>query len=229
MNILYRIVIVSTVILSTSAFAADDLNYNLIQLSAQTEKQVENDLFVVTLSAMAEMGNSQQAAQRVNADMAWAMDLLEDKTEIKRRTLNYQTHPVYKNKTIIGWNARQQLRLESQKIEKLSDLVGVLQEKLTVTSMQFEVSTEKQNNAVKSLIESALDEFKSKARLVAAAIGAADYRIVSISIRDTPPPVAQFRGAAMEVMSSAEARAPRVEAGDSKVSVMVEGTVQLVF
>lgn len=229
MNIIYRIFIVSTVILSTSAFAADELNYNLIQLSAQSEKQVENDLFVITLSAMAELGNSKDAAQRVNADMAWAMDLLEDKPEIKRRTLNYQTHPVYKNKTIIGWNARQQLRLESRKIEQLTGLVGMLQEKLTVISMQFEVSTEKQNDAVKALIGSALNEFKSKARLVATAIGAADYRIVSISIRDTPPPAAQFRAAAMEAMSSAEARAPRVETGDSKVSVMVEGTVQLVF
>lgn len=229
MNIIYRLVIVSAVIISSSAFAADELNYNLIQLSAQAEKQVENDLFVVSLSAMAEMSNSQEAARRVNADMAWAMDLLEDKPEIKRRTLNYQTHPVYKNKTIIGWNARQQLRLESRNIEKLSELIGTLQNKLTVISMQFEVSTEKQDSTVNILIGSALEEFKSKARLVAAAIGAADYRIVSISIRDTPPPAAQFRAAAMEVMSSAEAHAPRVEAGDSKVSVMVEGTVQLVF
>ncbi|MBT8360090.1 MAG: SIMPL domain-containing protein, partial [Deltaproteobacteria bacterium] len=205
MNTICLIFIFSTVILSTSAFAADELNYNLIQLSAQTEKQVENDLFVVTLSAMAEMGNSKDAAQLVNADMAWAIDLLEDKPEIKRQTLNYQTHPVYKNKTIIGWNARQQLRLESRKIERLSELVGMLQEKLTVISMQFEVSTEKQNNAVKALIGSALDEFKSKARLVATAIGAVDYRIVSISIRDTPPPAARFRTATMEAMSSVEA------------------------
>jgi predicted secreted protein len=215
--------------LGSPLYAADELNYNIINLQADAARQVDNDVMVVIMSALSEANNAAEAAENVNKMMAWAAAIAGKNDSIKSQTMNYQTRPLYKDKALIGWAVNQQIRFESKAFESLSTLVGTLQEKLRVQSMQFEVSSDRKDNAVTGLITVSLEAFGKKARLVTETLGARDYRIVNISVREDSPVAPYRRSFQAEAMSVQQNSAPHVEAGDSRINVRVEGTVQLIF
>ena len=97
--------IIFTVLLVGPA-SAEELNYNLVNLNAGAEKQVDNDILVVTMAASADTDSAKKAAQIVNQHMAWGLEQLASTPSIKTQSMNYQTRPRYKNKTIIGWSGK---------------------------------------------------------------------------------------------------------------------------
>jgi len=215
--------------LGSQLYAAEDLNYNIINIQADAARHVDNDVMVVIMSALSEANSAAEAAENVNKMMSWAAAIANKSDTIKSKTLNYQTRPLYKNKVLIGWAVNQQIRFESTAFESLSTLVGTLQEKLRVQSMQFEVSPDRQENTVMELITGSLEAFGKKARLVTKTLGAGDYRIVNISVREDSPVAPYRRGFQAEAMSVQQSSAPHVEAGDSRLNVRAEGTIQLIF
>jgi predicted secreted protein len=215
--------------IASPLYAAEELNYNIINLQADAARQVDNDVMVVIMSALFEANSAAEAAKNVNKMMIWAAAIAGKSDSIKSQTMNYQTRPLYKNKAVVGWTVNQQIRFESKDFESLSTLVGTLQEKLRVQSMQFEVSPDRQENTVTELITASLEAFGEKARLVTKTLGAGDYRIVNISVREESPAAPYRRGFQAEAMSVQQSSAPHVEAGDSRINVRVDGTVQLIF
>ena len=222
-------IILLALIVTCSRASAEELNYNLINLAAHAQEKVDNDILLVTMSSSADADSAQAAAKTVNQQMKWALAALNEAKNIKKQTLNYQTRPRYQNKNIIGWSASQQLQLESDAFEALIGFVGILQERLQVKHMSFGVSPERRQQRTDGLIVDALAAFKSKAQLVAATIGAEDFRIVSINISENIPVLPRRRGIAMETMQSSLTTPPQVEAGESTISVHLDGTIQLVF
>lgn len=210
--------------------SAEELNYNLIHLSAGSEIDVDNDISIVLMNAYAEKNSAREASDSVNTDMEWALKLCSQYSMVEAKTMNYQTRPNYnKTRTITGWHASQQLRLESPDIENLSKLVGRLQDQLNISSMRFEVSTEKRKKAVEAMTVKALEEFTTKAQLITKTIGASDFRIVNLNIGENSPPRPYQRGFQAESMSLAKSTAPAVQAGESRILVQVNGSIQLVF
>ena len=109
----------------------------------------------------------------------------------------------------------------------MSALVGELQEKLQVKSMSFSVSDEKRTGVENRLISQALDAFKARAAIVIDNLHATGYRIVDVTISTSfQRPPAPYPVARMAATRQAESRVA-VEAGESNVSVMVSGTVEL--
>ena len=115
--------------------------------------------------------------------------------------------------------------LEGSDHKAIGRLVGTLQEKLQVKSMQFSVSDDRRRAVENRLIGRALDAFRERAGIVGSNLDAKGYRIVELNINTSsqrPPVPYQARMAAME------AAAPVVtEAGDSDVRVTINGTVEL--
>jgi predicted secreted protein len=215
--------------IASPLYAAEELNYNIINLQADAARQVDNDVMVVIMSALFEANSAAEAAKNVNKMMIWAAAIAGKSDSIKSQTMNYQTRPLYKNKAVVGWTVNQQIRFESKEFESLSTLVGTLQEKLRVQSMQFEVSPDRKEKTVTELITASLEAFGEKARLVTKTLGAGDYRVVNISVREDSPAAPYRRGFQAEAMSVQQSSAPHVEAGDSRINVRVDGTVQLIF
>ncbi len=214
--------------LASPLLAGEELNYNIINLHADADRQVENDVMVVGMSAQSETNSAVEAAENVNKMMSWAAAIAAKSDGVKSQTLNYQTRPLYKNKALIGWSVNQQIRFESKEFGTLSTLVGTLQEKLRVDSMQFVVSPERQRATMTELIVVVLGAFREKATLVTATLGGRDYRLVNLSIRQDSP-IAPYQRAYQAEVMSAQAAPPHVEAGDSRVNIRVEGSIQLIF
>jgi predicted secreted protein len=213
------------------ALADDTVRYNQVNLSAQVSEQVGNDTMHVTLNTYGEHSDAAQLAARINRDMEWALSVVKPHQEIKAATGGYQTWPLTTKdgRTTTGWRGQQTLELESKDSEKLGKVIGELQERLKINNMNFTVSDDKRSGVENRLIESALDAFKVRARIVAANLKAREYRVVSINIGSSaqqPPVIYRSRMA----MAAMEAESPvAVESGESQVQVNVSGTIELVM
>lgn len=214
--------------ISSIASADQQTEFNIVNLRAEQARDVANDVMVVSMQGTAQKNSSSEAAHSVNEIMGWAEDIISADQRIKHRTLNYQTRPIYQNKTITGWSASQQLRLQSHDIEALTKMAGTLQQQLQLVSMSFEVSPERRAEELETLIVEALEAFHAKAELVARTLKAKDFRLVNVAIDENGRPM-PYRGVVQAEAMSVRSAAPTIEAGDSKIQVSVGGSIQLIF
>jgi len=214
-----------SLLLSITSYA-DELNYNIYHLNAESSREVANDLMQVNLSIQHQALKANSATHMVNKDMSWALQLLNKTKGIKYQTGSYNTQPVYKHSRITGWSARQNLTLSSENFDQLSDLIGRLQERLKVDNMKFSAKPSTREKVHDELISQALSRYKNKANIVQNAMGASNYDIVELNIR---PNFQQprHRGEMMMSMRAKANAAPAVEAGNSKITISVEGRIQL--
>jgi predicted secreted protein len=207
--------------------ADTDSVYNRVRLQVQQVESVSNDTMHVTLNTFDEARDPASLATRINKDMEWALGIARRQQGITSRTGGYQTYPVYKDNVLKGWRGEQSLELEGKDIHAMSRLVGELQERLQVKSMSFSVSDEIRTEVENRLISRALDAFKARAAIVVDNLHATGYRIVDMTIStSSQQPPAPYPVARMAATMQSESRVA-VEAGESDVSVMVSGTVEL--
>ena len=182
----YAAAFAATVIalVSTSAAIAHEAEptYDRISLSASAEREVENDVLVAVLFAEHQAQRQQVVSQAVNTAIRWALDKSKATDEIKVQTMQYNTSPLYDKKIIMGWRARQSIRLESKDAEKLSDLIGELQKRLSIGSVNYAVSTASRDLAEEALTSEALAQYRRRAELVTHDLGRKTYRIVQLNI-----------------------------------------------
>jgi predicted secreted protein len=213
-------------VVATSA-AQDDANvYDRVDLSASVEREIDNDLLVAVVFAEVEANNQADAANRVNQSIQWAIDRVRAVTDVELETGRYNTRPVYVNgRRITGWVARQSLRLESRNAGALSELLGELQERVAIESINYDISKAARDAAEDALIAEALQQFNRRAELVARELGRESFRIVRIGIGTSGGrPMPMFR---QDALAASSVAAPPIEAGVQTVTVSVNGTVEL--
>lgn len=231
MRIIQLILIAFGLICSVNSVFADELNYNLVRLSYKAEQQVENDIMRVTIVASGQAENSKDVSDKVNDDMAWALMKVRGKKFVRSQTLGYQTYPQYKNRVIVSWSASQQLLLESTSVVELTALVGVLQEKLKVQNIQFQVSTQVKKTVNDDLLVLGIGGFREKADLIVKSMGGKEYKVVSMDVNENgKSPMVNYKNRQMDLaMSSASSSTPVVESGESNLAIDVSGSIQILY
>jgi len=212
---------------ATSAGAHDfEQTYNRVSLEASAEREVENDTLVASLFAEHQAQRQQDVSEVVNEAVRWAVTQAKHVEGIKVQTTQYNTSPVYDKNVITGWRARQSIRLESTDADKISELIGELQARLSIGSINYAVSKQARDTAEESLTSEALAQFRRRADLVTRELGRNGYRIVQLNINTQgghPQPMAY----AARGMAAIEAAAPAIEAGVQTVGVMINGTIEV--
>ncbi len=198
--------------------------FNRVFLEAQAEREVKNDEIVVLLVSRYQGKSPQEIAGRVNADMEWALKEAKKFPDVNAATEGYNTSPLYEKGVIQGWEASQELRLRSTVATKATELVGVLQNKLQVRSMQFQPTRAQRDAVADELVAEAMEAFRRRAELVGKQMDGKNYRIVElhVSTQGSGGPVMY----AERTMMMAKESAPAVEVGTSTVQVTVSGNVQ---
>jgi len=214
------------VVTTNQATAADEaLRYNQIHFQVERSRPVENDRMQAVLSVTAEDDNAARLADQINRSMDTALKTAKARVKVEVRTGGYRTYPVYNKEKIQRWRATQELLLESSDFAELGNLIGQLQERLQVASINFSVSSARRAAVEDELIAQALDAFKQRAELVRKQLAAKGYRIVDVSLNTGGgQPVPIMRSLTMEATSVAP---PAVEAGTSTLSVNVGGVIEL--
>ncbi len=205
--------------------------YDVYQLSAEAQIDVANDLMTVNLVATATGSDASELANRINATMGWAVNKLGPFTAIKTKTLDYQTRPQYERNgsRIKAWVASQSIQLETDNFEQAGDAIQLLQERMQVQGMQLKAKADTRDSAEEQLINTALESFKRRAKLVQTNMGARGYRVMSLSINTNGAGHINHRQEYTRGTKAAmsESSAPAIEAGTSTVTVHVNGQIQL--
>ena len=210
-----------------TGLADDELRYNQVRLQSQQTESVSNDTMHVTLQTYAEMQDPAKLAARINQEMEWALAQVKQVPGVKLRTGSYQTWPITRKEVTTGWRGQQDLILESRDTQALSRLVGQLQAKLQIKSMNFSVSDEKRVTVENRLIDLALNAFRERAGIVGDNLKAGGYRIVELNVGTSTARPPMMHQARMASMSMEAVDAVAVEGGESDVRVTVSGTIEM--
>lgn len=220
-----RVLPLLLLLLPPCVFGAQDSDvlYNQVFLQAAARRQVDNDRLEVQLAAESRGKDPAALARELNGIMARAVKQARTVTGVEVSTGAYRTYPVYRDQTIIAWNASQQLLLKSADITALSELTGQLQQHLQVKQMRFTVSPDAREKAENDLIGKAMEAFRQRVLTVQKHMDGKHYRIVNLHINTGGPPPVVYAERAMAMSKQA---APAAEAGTSTITVNVSGSVQ---
>ena len=204
------------------------LTYDRVNFSVNVQREIENDLLIVSLYTEEEAFQQSQVAERINATMQWVLDITDEERSVQMQTTGYNIYPVNdRNNRLTGWRGRQGIRLQSTDVEILTRLIGALQQKLAIESMTYGISKALRSTAEESLITEAITQFQERAELINSQMGRTGYRVVAMNINTQPnrpsPLQYQSRALAME----ADIAAPVVELGQQTVVVSITATIEL--
>ncbi|MCS3903453.1 putative secreted protein [Methylohalomonas lacus] len=224
-----RILTITTLLLMAPLAQAGDDNetlFNKVSLQAEAQREVPNDEMSVLLVAEHQGSEPSVLAERVNADMDWALKQARQADAIKTETRGYSTQPIYDDGVVRGWRVRQQLQLKSEDFAGLTELLGELQERLQVAQMGFSPTPETQQKHQDELITEAMERFKERVAIIRKSMEDRDYRIIDLNVNTSGFGQQPFAAMADMSMARAERSAPAVEGGTSQVTVTVSGSVQ---
>lgn len=202
-----------------------------VALQGMAAMEVDNDTMHATLYVEDEDANPVRLADNVNKVVGEAVKTAKAASQVTTRTGGYQTFPVYDKTRIVRWRARSELLLKSGDFKALSDLVGKLQSTLKLGGIYFSVSPEVRRKVEDELTTAAIEDFKRRADLIAQGFGARGYKVKDAAVNSDggAPPLTRpmLRAQSFSRADVAEAAAPMVEAGTSRVAVSVNGTILL--
>jgi len=226
---LFLYLYLASVVFSATAAAETAVAEDQVSFQVEVGREVGNDRMLAILNATAEEKKPADLADRINSTMAWALDQARANKQVTLRSGSYQTYPVYgDNRKIVRWRGRQELQLESQDVDQLSQLVGTLQSQLQMQSMQFSVSHDRRQQVENELIEQALEAYQARAEIVRKSLGAKTYKLLDINIHSAGrSPVIPMRAEAVSTMSRSSVSKPALEQGTSRVDVQVSGKIRL--
>ena len=218
----------ASVVFSAVSSAETVIAEDQVSFQVEVGRDVGNDRVVATLNATAEEKKPANVADSINSTMTWALGQARANKLVTSRSGSYQTYPVYDDKKIVRWRGRQELQLESQDVDQLSQLVGTLQSRLQMQSLQFSVSPDRRRQVENELIEQALEAYQARAEIIRKSLAAKTYRLLDINILSGGQgPVIPMRAQAVSTLSRASVSKPALEQGTSRVNVQVRGKIRL--
>jgi predicted secreted protein len=202
---------------------------NRVSFRVEARREVANDWATARFSILAEGKDPAVVANSVNSQMKAALVKAKGTKDVEVRSGAYVTQPVYDNGRVVRWRARQELRLESGEVDRLSKLIGTLQgESVSLSGIEFSVKSETRDALEDELIKEALAAFRARASLIAKGMNAADWSLVGLSVgRSGGEPRMVHMRAEADMMSMSKSAPPVFEAGTSDIRIQIDGNVEL--
>ena len=205
--------------------AADNNLLNQVSFQASATEKVANDQMVAILQIQANGADPAVLANQVNKQMAQVLKQTDRYPAIEHQTLNYNTRPIYRDRTITSWQVTQSLKLTSKQFGQLSELIAKVNRQTTVQSIQFQISAATIEQKQQALTKKAIAKFRRQAELITQQFGKRSYHLVHVNIGNNHvvPQHRAMRSMAMESMDTA----PALSAGTNNLTINVNGTIEL--
>lgn len=198
-----------------------------VQFSVQKSSEVTNDRITLTFRAFAENQNAHKVSNEINRKMQAALNTLNMYPDIKSQTTQYNIHPVYKKQSLSHWRGQQTLTLIFDNQPGLVKVLGQIQKHLTYQNMQFSVSKKRKEKILKQLQSQAILAFRQQAQKIASDFGSNHFKILKSQIRNQGGPLPRPIYARAEMSMKAADSVPNIHAGESVLTVSVDGTILL--
>lgn len=214
-----------------SAAEPEALNYNVINIQSDASRQVSNDQMHAVL--FIERSNKQPAAlsTQITQAMNQGLAIARKYPQVKVETGTQTTYPVYDNDSskFKEWRGRAEIRLESKDFKATSQLISELQQNFQTESINFTVSDEQRKKVENELMIEASKGFQQRAQMVSQAWNKSGYNLVSLNLNTSnyvPQPM-MMRTSLAKFSNAEAAPAQDVAAGESKITVNANGSIQL--
>lgn len=217
---------------SSTAFAqqTEALNYNLVNVQAEASRQVSNDEMHAVLYI--EKSNKQPAelATQITQLMNQAIAASRKYPNVKVETGSQTTYPIYDNdsRKLKEWRGRAEIQIESTDFKAASQLVNELQQNFQTQSINFTVSDAQRKKVENELMIEASKNFQQRAQLLSQSWNKSGYNLVNLNLNTSnnyPQPI-MMRSSMAKFADAEAAPMPEVAAGESKITVNANGTVQ---
>ena len=200
--------------MKTNSLIATGAVAMLFVASVQAQNQTKDNLLNLTAQS------SVKATQDYPLE---AGDLLQAKTG------QFRVVPVYdsRDQRIQGWRGTAQLIIEGKDFVRITTLAGNIQ-KMPVTNVAFGLSPSARAKYEEEAQKLAVADFRQRAKLLTEQFGFSNYSIDNVHVNashDMPMPMARMEMAAS--MPAKMASPIPVEAGETTVTVVVNGSVQM--
>lgn len=225
---LYVLLFPAALLVSTAQ--ADNLHYNQVSLRTEVSQEVPHDLMQVILYSEAQDNDPAKLAASITENLNKAIAQARQSKGVQVSLGSRHSYPVYSDngEHISAWRERAELRLESAQFSQLSKLTGELLQQLKMGGMTFSIADSTRQASEDALIKTAVESFKARAQLTSETLGGNAYKIVNLSFNSGSQPPMPVRMAAMKGMAMNEAApAPEIEAGSSKVTLSVDGVIEV--
>jgi predicted secreted protein len=198
----------------------------LVEFSVSATETAPNDLAQATVFAEGVAPTLKALAKQINPLMAQAQKQLESYPQIEYKSGPIHTYPTRVKSRITQWMMRAELKLESRDIDAISEVLGSLQESLAIGDLRFVPTSETRNLAEGKATQRAIAAFQAQAKEIAAVLGK-PYVIKRLNIQtaDRINPVLFENKRSLSFSRAAEDLA--VEAGESRIEVIVSGQIEL--
>ncbi|TCM67741.1 putative secreted protein [Acinetobacter calcoaceticus] len=224
--------LILTSALSGQAFAQqnESLNYNIANVQAQATREVSNDQMHATLYI--EKSNKQPAelSSQITQLMNQAIAMGKKYPQVKIKTGSQNTYPIYDNdnRKLKEWRGRAEVKIESKDFKAASQLISELQQNFQTQSINFTVSDEQRIKVENELISEASKNFQQRAQLLSQAWNKSSYTLVNLDLNTNnsyPQPI-MMRARMAKMEASDGGMAQDVAAGESKITVNANGSIQ---
>lgn len=210
-----------------SAHAAE-ADFRIVNLQAEVVREVANDEMQAILYTELNEKDAATLAQKINTAMNQALATAKQYSNVKVKTGNQNTYPIYNDKRLVNWRGRAEIVLSSQDFKQTSELVAKLQNQMQLQGVSFQVSDVQRQKVENELYVEASKAFQQRAQLLLAPWAASKYELVNLQINTQGayrPMMMAMRGAMDE--TSAKIDSQHIEAGNSEVRVTANGSIQL--
>jgi predicted secreted protein len=218
-------------VLAAFAVAAAEIapRYNSVELQAEAQREVQNDLLNAVLFVELNDVSPAALANAVNKNVNEALRIAKEYKNVRIRSGNNQSYPVYaKGNVLQGWRSRAEIRIESRDFEAASALIGKLQATMQLGNLTFSVSPEARRSVENELIAEAITAFKARADIIKTALAGRAYKLQRLNVSNgynAPQP--RFAVAARMASAAPDVAAPNLEAGISVVTVNASGAIEI--
>src|SRR5690554_5106852 len=218
---------------ASPALLASEQPYNQVSLRAEAQQEVAHDQMQVILYTEAQDTDPARLAETVTQALNQAVAKARQQAHVNVKLGNRSSYPVHdsKGQKITAWRERAELRLESTDFSELSALTGELLKTLKMANMQFSIAPKTRISSEDALLKEAISAFQARAKLVSAAFGSSQYKVVNLNLNSNaynrPPIYARSAKMLSSVMVDESAAAPEIEAGSTEVSITADGVIEI--
>ena len=235
-NQLHKAAVLSLVtLLGTSMAHAEHPQHvaerGMVNLQTEVSREVQNDEMRATLYTEQSHKNPTTLANQISQTINTAMTAAKRYPAVTVKTTGQNTYPIYDDKNrLTTWRARSEIELKSTDFRAMSELMAQLQEQLQLGNISFNVSTQQRKAVENELLAELTQAFKQRATILQTAWGSSGYELVNLTINTEsqqhyPQPMMMMRASA-DMMESKVAP-QNMEAGNSRIQISANGTVQL--
>lgn len=219
-------------LLSTATFAqpTEQLNYNLVNVQAEATRQISNDEMYAVLYIERSKKQPAELSALITQLMNQAIAASKKYPQVKVETGTQSTYPVYDNDSqkLKEWRGRAEIRLKSTDFKAVSQLISELQQNFQTQSINFTVSDAQRKKVENELMVEASKNFQQRAQMLTSAWNKSGYQLVNLNLNtnDYYPQPVMMRANMAKFAGAEAADAQNVEAGESKITVNANGSIQ---